>query len=197
MWNKQRSAGLTIAGLVVSAKCKNPEAVVRWYDYLHSTFDIMMLWALGPVNTSWHYTAEGKWLNITDNVPAGSAWGEYRHTISPGGSGPQCMSIYDYNNPAIRSIEDSNTLLAVLRVQLQEPYLNPYVIPVGLEDAAIVQERSILATDIDTYLRSFIANSVMQGITDAQWNEHLRNCERLNVTRYAQTFQGLYDRSRR
>ena len=169
---------------------------VRWYDYINSSFDMMMLWTCGPVNTSWTYDPDGRWKNIMDNVPAGSAWGEYRHTISTGGAGPMCMALYDYNNPTIRNVEDQNTLNAIIRVGLQEPFFNPAVIPVGLEEVKIVQDRAILATDIDTYTKNFIATSVMNGITDAQWAEHLRNCERLGTTRYAQSFQQLYDRSR-
>ena len=196
LWNRVRT-GLGLNGFLITKNCKYPEVLVRWYDYIHSSFELMMLWQLGPLNMAWGYDSAGRWRNIMDNVPQGSAFQEYWMTVAVGPNGPQCMQIYDFNNVNTRSLEgDDNTLNKLASLSLSEPFINPFPIPPGLEDTKIIQDRAILFADIDTYVKNFIASSIINGITDAQWNEHLRNCERLNVTRYAQSYQSLYDRSR-
>jgi len=197
LWNRQRGVGLNINNFIISKKCRSPETLVRWYDYTNSTFEIMMLWMLGPENMAWSYDSIGRWRNIMDNVPQGSSWDEYRFTLAAV-NGPQCSQIFDYNRPDIRSLDgDENTLNKLASQALQEPFFPAAVLPLGLEDPAIIRERAILYADIDSYVKSFVATSIMNGITDAQWNEHLRNCERLNIPGYVKPYQDLYDRSRR
>jgi putative aldouronate transport system substrate-binding protein len=197
LWNRARGTGVHIVHFTITNRCRSPETLIRWFDYTNSSLEMVATWEMGPVNMAWAFDPDGRWRNIMDNVPAGSSWGEFRHTIGVGAGGPAVALIWDWNNPVIRNIEDENTLNRIEAVQLQEPFLNPYIIPNGLEEVRVIQDRAILFTDIDTYIRTFVATSIMNGITDAQWQEHLRICERLNVTRYAQTFQGLFDRSRR
>ncbi|MCL2832722.1 MAG: extracellular solute-binding protein [Treponema sp.] len=197
LWNQARDTGLAIAGFVITNKCKNPETLVRWYDYVNSSLQMVTEWENGPEGLAWEYDNSGRWMNIMDNVPAGSSWGEYRHTLGPGSGGPQCAQIYDWNNPSVRNISDQNTLLKIASLQLCEPFLPVKILPMGLEEANVIQDRAILYADINPYVMNFIATSVMHGVTDAQWNEHLRNCERLNVSQYAQSYQRLYDMSRR
>jgi len=200
LWNQARSTGVTINGFAISTKCKNPDTLVRWYDYINSSLEMVLFWELGPRGVSWDWTyvnGNQMWKQLDGNIPAGSSWGEFRHTVGVGSNGPQCGEAQDRNNPIVRTIEDANTLNKIASVALQEPFLVKEVLPFGLEDPAIIRDRAILYADIDSYVRNFIATSVMNGITDAQWNEHLRNTERLNIPAYVKTYQALYDRSKK
>ena len=193
LWNKMRGTNLKIAGTVITKKCKSPETLVRWYDYINSTLDILLLWDVGPENLAWAYTPDKKWETIMTNVPAGTAWGEIRHTYGVGGSGPQCGEIYEYNVPSVRALD--SLAISILDVMaLQTPFYPKQTIPVGLEEASVIQERSTLFIDIDNYVRNFTAMSVLNGLTDAQWNEHLRNIDKLNIPRYIQSYQTLFNR---
>jgi hypothetical protein len=197
LWNRTRTTGLGIGGFVVTNKCRSPETMVRWYDYVNSSFEIMTLWQLGPENLAWAFDEGGLWRNIMDNVPVGSAYEEYWSTVAVANNGPQCMQIYDYNNVNIRSLEgDLNTLYKLASQALQEPFFPKAILPQGLEEPAILQDRAILFADIDNYVKNFIATSIMNGLTDAQWSAHLRTCEGLNINRYIQPYQALYDRSK-
>ena len=42
-------------GFVISKNCKNPAALVRWYDYINSSLEMSLKWGRG---------AEGVWWNI-------------------------------------------------------------------------------------------------------------------------------------
>ena len=197
LWNRSRSMGGVITGFVISKKCANPEALARWYDYLHSSFEIVQEWDNGPVNVTWETAnVNGKmmWRTIEKHVPAGTSWGELRHTLGVGGAGITYAEIYDTNNKNFRIYDDINTRVQIEALEVVEAFLIKDVIPVGLEAPDVIRERAILSTDIETYLKTFISTSVMNGINDARWNEHLKNVERLNIAKYVQSYQALYDR---
>lgn len=50
-----------------------------------------------------------------------------------------------------------------------------------------------MLTDIDTYLKKFIADSVINGIDEAKWQKHLKTLENLKVDEYTQLCQELVD----
>lgn len=88
--------------------------------------------------------------------------------------------------------------MSVLRKKLEA--VNTYltvapenVIPIGYDDLEREDERNILLLDIDTYLKSFVAESVTQGIDEEKWEEHLKTLESLNVERYTELYQVFYD----
>jgi len=198
LWNKQRGTGINQNGFVITKKCRSPETLIRWYDYINSSLQIILEWDMGPENLGWAYTSDGKWESIMHNVPAGSAWGEIRHTAGVGSAGPQLGAVYDYNAPHIRNIStDTNTLMRVETQAMHEAFWPAAVLPAALEEPQVLQERAIMQTDIDNYIRNFIATAVMNGITDAQWNEHLRNIDRLPVTKYVESYQTMFNRSLR
>jgi hypothetical protein len=100
------------------------------------------------------------------------------------------------NSTIARNIDDITTITKLASLALTEPFIPAKVLPMGLEEASVLQERAVLFTDIDTYVKNFVATSIMQGITDAQWANHLQNTGRLNIPRYIQSYQALYDRSK-
>lgn len=67
------------------------------------------------------------------------------------------------------------------------------VMPKGMEDPDTASQRALLFTDIDNYMKKFKANAVVEGITDAQWQEHLENLKRYNVDEYIRLWQVHYD----
>ena len=43
-------------------------------------------------------------------------------------------------------------------------------------------------------MKSFVAESVTNGIDDAKWQEHLNQLQKLKVDDYVAIYQGMYDR---
>jgi putative aldouronate transport system substrate-binding protein len=196
LWNQSRATGLITVGLVISNRCRSPETLVRWYDYINSTLEIALYWDSGPAGLAWVWDPDGRWRTTTALLPEGMTWGQARHTGGVGTVSPAFTQIYGMNTTATRNIDDITTVTKLASLALKVPFLPQNILPTGLEEASVLQERAILYTDINTYIRSFVATSVMHGITDAQWNAHLQNLQRLNVARYVQSYQALFDRSR-
>ena len=40
-------------GFVISKTCKNPEALVRWYDYINSSLELALDWGRGAEDVTW------------------------------------------------------------------------------------------------------------------------------------------------
>ena len=129
-----------------------------------------------------------------DNVPAGSSYNEYWNNVGQPSS-PILGDIYRINAPDVRSVEgDANVFYRLKAQDSHYAFLVKEVLPVALEDLAVTNERAIMMADIDPYMKTFVSNSIMNGITDAQWNEHLRNAERLRIPAYIKSWQDLYNR---
>ncbi len=178
-----------ISGFVITKNCRQPEALVRWYDYCNSTFDIRMLWGFGPENTSWKFDESGKWTSTNDNLPEGMAWGEYRHTVS-GGSVAPVFCIDETPEIKIFNERDERRNDAVLTYLEYVPEQN---LPAGFESLEVKEARDILYTDIDSYIKNFVATSIINGISDEQWQEHLNKCKALKTDEYAALWQKTYD----
>lgn len=191
LWDRNPSPNCELGGFTITKSCKNPEVLVRWYDYINSSLDILNMWNYGPVDTgAWHYLDDGRWEVFSDNVPEGSSSSELRRTA---GVGPRAVYAYwkyrgegveKFNDRFEKKLEAVNTYL---------PVAPEKVIPFGYDDAEREDERNILLLDIDTYLKNFVAESVTQGIDDEGWKEHLKTLESLEVKRYTELYQLFYD----
>lgn len=83
LWNKEGKVGGNLTGFVVTKACENPAALVRWHDYINSSWENKMRWSFGPEGMAWKFNEDGLWIQNNDNVPQGASWGEYRHTVAP------------------------------------------------------------------------------------------------------------------
>ena len=73
------------------------------------------------------------------------------------------------------------------------PYSVSMSCPRHSNDPEKVAARNLLFTDIDNYMKKFFATSVVNGITEAEWQKHLSDCEKLKVAEYTQMWQEFYD----
>jgi hypothetical protein len=177
---------------VITNKCKYPEAMLRMYNYANETFDNLILATWGPENTAWRKLADGSLEKITSPLPAGyTSYAEIRHSFSLGVKGFYLWKPEDNARFAVTSDREKKLLAR------QEPFSQYAVkeyIPRGQNDPADVQEINILLTEIKSYMDNFIAKSVLNGITDAQWDTHLRDCARIGADKYVELLQKYFDR---
>ncbi len=111
---------------------------------------------------------------------------EYRQAESFAGQTP---SLYRYEYFE-RQVYDEDSRAKAIKEQL--PY-GVTGLPAGTASQENEEQRSILLTDIDTYLKKFIADSVINGIDDAKWQEHLNALESLKVDEYTRLCQEFVD----
>ncbi len=180
-----------MTGYSITTACKDPAVLVRYYDYCLS-FEQLMLWQWGPVGGGcWKPVPEAgefAWTQTLEFVPADMSQEYFKRTI--------CPSIYSPNYIWSKwsKMEVADARNAKKRAGNAE-YLKyaADAMPLGMDDPDRANARNLLFTDIDNYVKKFFATVVVDGITEEQWQEHLKNCEKLRVAEYVRLWQEYYD----
>lgn len=194
IWSKATSPNSpqgTLNGFTITTACKNPELLVKWYDYINSNLDILNLWNYGPEGVIWRYIEDGRWELFNDNVPEGSSSSQIRRTLGTGPAGP----VYAYSRfrgPQAEKYAD-RIAAKVAANEAYAKYIPAENIPNGFGDAEEETERNMLLTDIDHYLDQFKAHAVVDGITEEEWQDHLKTLGTLSVDEYVGYWQSYYD----
>lgn len=182
---------------VITNACKNPEALIRWYDYINSSVEEALLWGRGAEDVRWKKVeADGEekyqWILMKPEVleAAGgySNGGEYRNAESFAGTTP---SLWRQNYDQLMVDDPETPTPNYRKVALGE--MLPMAVkglPSGMSsDPTNEERRVILKTDIDTYLNKFVADSIINGVDEAKWQEHLKTLENLKCGEYKQLCQ--------
>lgn len=187
-------------GFAISKTCKNPEALVRWYDYINSSLELALEWGRGAEGVWWNILEEDgeeipQFLTMDSDVLAANGGyqskTEYRTAESFAGKTPSLWR-YEYDQKLVYDDKwPRDYKLEAVREQVAYGVTGlPAGMAVSLENT---ERRSILQTDIDTYLKKFIADSVINGIDEGKWQEHLKTLESLKVDEYTQLCQEFVD----
>jgi len=177
---------------VITSACEYPEAMVRLYDYVNSSFDNKVLFAWGPEGISWERNEDGSISRLNATLPEGyNSYAEVRHTYSMGVMG---FTLWTDTEQAMFAITNDRDVKYLSR---EEPYMQYAIeeyIPIGQDKVESSQEISILLTEISNYMENFEAECIMMGIDQAKWESHLQNVKTFNVDRYVELRQEFYDR---
>ncbi|HOJ10311.1 MAG TPA: extracellular solute-binding protein [Clostridiales bacterium] len=195
LWNKEGQKGGNITGFVVTKSCKNPIAMIRWHDYINSSWENKMRWSFGPEGEAWKFNENGLWIQNNDKLPQGASWGEYRHTVAPASQANWFMTAEEGLYKRLLAPRTKIRLDAI--TDLYQKYFPAETLQSNFENIETANEKNLLLVEIDAYLANFVSNSILKGVTDAQWNEHLKTCKSLNVDRYVQLWQEYYDNQKK
>lgn len=186
-------------GFVISKDCKNPAALVRWYDYLNSSMELAMNWGRGAQHVAWDIVErDGEqvpmFITMTDEILKANGGyknaSEYRNAESFGGQTPAMWKpeyreklVHDDKWPGDEKLDAINAYM---------PYGVQYL-PAGTATQENSERRALLKADIDTYLKKFIADSVINGIDDAKWEAHQSTLVKLKTAEYRDLCQEYID----
>lgn len=191
MWVASRAPLGAMKGFSITTECENPEVLLRYYDTCLSSFEMIMIWQWGPEGAGcWkRVPEEGEfaWSQTMEFVPADMSQEYFKRT--------SCGSIYSPNylwsKWANYEVADMRNAKKRAANQAAMPYCAE-AMPNGLDDPDRANEINLLKVDIDNYVERFFATSVVDGITEEQWEEHLVNCQKLRVEEYVALWQEYY-----
>lgn len=186
-------------GYSINKNAEMPEALVRFYDYVNSSVQLKLEWGRGKEGDFWEWTTNDKGEKVPmfiEHTP--EEWkalgytsrAEYRQAESFAGQTP---GLYTEELDKSKVIDPkAKTDWGVLGVKSWEPFA-VYGLPPGTATPENSERRAILLTDIDNYLSKFIADSVMSGLTDEEWEQHLKTLGDLKVQEYVKLCQEYTD----
>ena len=172
----------------IAATCKIPEVAVRLYDYVNSSEEIVTLWSWGPEGKVYTVNDEGTKVRVTEFTDGITNFAQARQTYGAGMSG---FWIYPKEMYQAWEMQPRDQLMADFE-ELYTPYLCE-TMPLGQDKQEVVDRRAEQFTEINTYIQNFTAESIMQGVTDSSWEEHLTACDKLDVATYTQDYQNFYN----
>jgi putative aldouronate transport system substrate-binding protein len=194
LWSQYRRPGRYMHGFSITKNCKEPAVLLRYYDTLISNLDMVMLWQWGPeFEGCWERVGtDGKWQQTNKYVPKqGMTMTQFKRTVA----GSVFSPMYLWSKWANLEVPDARN---AKKRAANEKYLKHAVttMPYGLYDPKKVNDRNALFVDIDNYMKKFKASSIVNGINDAQWQEHLRRCKQLKTDAYTALWQEYFNSTR-
>lgn len=184
-----------LTGFQITTACKQPEALVRYYDYVNSSTEMALLWGRGKENINYKWVDVNGEKRIVPNLTTdpNSPTPIERGDLSFSGQTPALWMLHRDEAIAVADPDDKSVDRKRELITASMPFA-VYGMPAGLDTVDNTQRKALLLTDIDTYMKKFTADSIMNGIDDAKWQKHLKALEDLKKTEYVDLCQQFIDR---
>lgn len=186
-------------GFSISLDAEHPEALVRWYDYVNSSQEMTLIWGRGAEGEFWEWAENDDGETVPMFIErTAEEWNElgytsraeYRNAESFGGQSPSLWTLDMDRGKVIDPKAPTN--YAELAIASWEPYA-VFGLPPGSPTVENAERRTILLTDINNYLLRFISDSVMNGLSDEDWEAHLGSLDDLHADEYLTLAQEYTD----
>ena len=188
LWSINREPLGQMEGFAITKNCDDPEVLVRYYDYNISSLEIAMSWMYGPEFGGTWKRSEDRWEQTTEYVTEGSSLSYMKFTVAGGDRSP----MYQWSKYSKMEIPDARNKKKLAGIDLCLPYAVT-VMPNGVENPERMNQRNLLFVDINNYMKKFMATSIVDGIDEAGWQNHLKTCEQLKVNEYTNLWQQYFD----
>ncbi|MCJ8011528.1 extracellular solute-binding protein [Paenibacillus sp. KQZ6P-2] len=185
-----RPLAMAIGQFVITSSNKNPEATMRWIDYLYSDEGSKMFF-MGFENVTYTKTADGQ-LQYTDEIvhnPKGltqdQAIGQY--LAWPGGSYAGIVKQQFFKGPEglPASIE------AIKKVESNFP---KEIWPSFTFTTEESDKMSALQTDIGTYVNEMRAKFITGNVPFSDWDKYTATLQKMGLDDYMKIYEAAYDR---
>lgn len=187
------AVNLIRTALVVSADCENVEALLHWWNYLHSSIELKMTAYLGEQGGRWDILEDGTIVKLTENKlqPEGMTTTQYDYTYGIVNWPPVItkdeLPIDEVPiDPENQTKRENN--VSYVWDMMQDEYL-----PVRFTDPDKISERTFIEIDLFAYIANFTALSVKNGVTDATWEQHLNQLEAYGYYEWIDWYQSFVD----
>lgn len=178
------------AGLVISAECENPEAVLHWWNWLAKDVETKYRCRWG----NFYYDENGQIRNNMDPAlrPEGVSASTLEYTYGMGNQTSPYIGPHDYMQKF-----DENDKRHQFYDQVKD------LIPAGVNEEVIsskaviapeaVEDRTFLETDLIPMMDNFAATAIADGVTDASWDQYLKDLKTYGYYEWLQWYQDFAD----
>ncbi|WP_127583816.1 extracellular solute-binding protein [Paenibacillus koleovorans] len=189
-----RNNYLTKGTFAITSSNPNPEATIRWVDYLYSKEGSMLV-SQGMEGKHFEYIDNGQGLKAL--VPDGANPAEFRGTISPNAG----TFIPRVNEPIFKlnqyKLQETNPLNYHIDTETKKK-LEPVArdsFPLTYFTLEEQQQLKVLETDLTTYVNEMSGKFIVGDASlDSKWSEYVAMLEKMKVKQYVELYQKAYDR---
>lgn len=194
MWHGQNNKNqISRDWLVITKACKTPEVIIRWVDYCNSSLEKKLITYYGERGGYWDMDDKGWWYGSTFAAQNGLA-AEAMWSLGFVGLGPAYLTAEDWGRLDYDRLSEAYRIKdrEINKVRGLLPKENQFY-PRAFEEPEKKQERDEIGVDIQTYLKEFIATSILKGIDDAKWQQHLNTLKSMSIDKWIAMYQEFYD----
>ncbi|MRN54340.1 extracellular solute-binding protein [Paenibacillus monticola] len=186
-----KNRGITTGAFAITKSNKQPEASMRWVDYLYS-YEGALFFNKGPEGTLWEYTDEAARIKQYLPVPGGVEMEDYRATLTPNYGIPAPTLSMDDINKGLKTDFDlwveKETKEKLLDKGARIPF--PVLFLTGEEQTEI----NSLNSDLSTYVKQMEAKFIIGAEPIANWAKYLETLKKMGGERVTEIYQNAYDR---
>ena len=179
-------------GFAITKACKDPAALVRWYDAQNADIATKMLWKYGEEGLLWEQDENGKvwalWPETTEEFTRENM----KYTYGMMDQSPAFILPHELEENSADAPAEATVRLSL--VNAVKDHFPAERIPIRNVSAEKIQERNMIYTDLKAYLDSFVADCVVNGIDDAKWEKHLKDVEGYHASEWTQWYQDYIDK---
>ncbi len=180
-------------GFAITSACKEPEAALRWFDYLASSTELKYLSRYGEEGILWERDDEGNvWTIFPENLTEDFTRENMKYTYGMVDRGPMILKSEMEQN-------DGEKYPASVKragyVDVVAPYFQTEFLPTRFVDPDVKRELNFIESEINTYMEGFIAGAITtgEGLDDAGWAAHLAQLDALDIAGWVQWYQDFID----
>ena len=186
---------------VITKDCENPTAALRWWDYLSSTQEMAMFVNRGEEGIIYELGDDGKYYAHTPTAEDLKEFG-YDKYVSNIGTSSFAASLGTVNNhPLVYNsisadiVKDPTNTTSIRTIAMNEyaPYFEKEIMSQAIIPSSKLEEYTFSTEGLLDYINSFTASSIIDGVTDASWDEYVKQLGVYNYPYYISWNQDYYD----
>lgn len=176
------------AGSYITVACEHPEIAARWFDCQLETQTAYEMY-YGPEGTTWNYNKDGLVELVDGGDREGNKWAPGVNTTFYGNAE---WYFSTFNVPDFR-LEKAAYDDVYEEAGVYEKYPYDTVTKLLVYTTEQNDQKNLLQVDLKSLVDNMIANSVLNGVTDADWDTFQTNLKNAGVEDYVKIFQDAFD----
>ncbi len=186
---------------VITNACENVEAALRWWDYMSRDQEASITARSGPIGLNFYQGDDGRYYSRTATAEEAAKYGYEKYASNIGTSTWAATMGITVCAPLILEslavdIEANPTSSGAIRtvaVSKVEPFFTPEVMSQGIVPAANREELEFGTDGMEAYINSFVAESILNGVTDESWAKHQEDLKTYGYDFYITWMQDYLD----
>lgn len=170
------------SGFIISKDSENVEAALHWWNYLHTSTDLMNTAYCGEKDVVWFQLEEDF---CYDDTSTDEALANYNFN-SMSNNGNPLRPLRAFTGKKGERFEMVEGLRDMM-VNYSEWIPNRFV------DSLKTEERTFMETDLFDYINNYAAEAIMDGVTDDSWNEYVDKLEDYQYYEWLNWYQEYLD----
>lgn len=173
----------------ISSSNENVEATMRWINELYDPEASLQLF-FGSIGPCIEKTADG-YKVLDPSEESGLDAGSWKWTNAPADRGPMYVS---HGIQELTTIPDFHHIKLNYETEYEqyfEPESNTYPMVIWTPDVS--EELATLKNDIGTYASTKMAEWIVNGGVEEEWDKYIKDINNMGLDRYLEIYQESYD----